>query len=83
MFDPCVNRTLELIDGQVAEIHKKGARVKVSHSILGSGKEEDINVSCDQAVFLVGGFGKSNYMFKKVEEYCSQRGFTAMRPDNP
>jgi hypothetical protein len=24
MFDPCVNRTLELIDGQVASILKKG-----------------------------------------------------------
>jgi hypothetical protein len=82
MFDPCVNRTLELIDGQAAEIHKKGARVKVGHSILGSGRR-GILMSCDQAVFLVGGFGKSNYMFKKVEEYCSQRGFTAMRPNNP
>jgi hypothetical protein len=40
MFDPCVNRTLELIDGQVAEIQKKGACVKVSHSILGSGRKK-------------------------------------------
>jgi hypothetical protein len=47
------------------------------------GGEGGIKISCEQAVFLVGGFGKSNYMFKKVEEYCSERGFTAMRPDNP
>jgi len=40
MFDPCVNRTLELIDGQVAEIHKNGARVKVSHSILLVGRRK-------------------------------------------
>ena len=63
IFNPCVNRTLELIDGQVAEIHKTGARVK--------------------CVFLVGGFGKSNYLFKKIEEYAAERGFSAMRPANP
>jgi molecular chaperone DnaK (HSP70) len=63
IFNPCVNRTLELIDGQVAEIHKTGARVK--------------------CVFLVGGFGKSNYLFKKIEEYAVERGFSAMRPANP
>jgi DNA-directed RNA polymerase subunit E'/Rpb7 len=38
MFDPCVNRTVELIDGQVAEIHKKGARVKVSHLPISNGR---------------------------------------------
>jgi hypothetical protein len=30
IFDPCVNRTLELIDGQIAAVQVKGLRVKVS-----------------------------------------------------
>ena len=29
MFDPCVNRTLELIDEQAAAVYERGARVKV------------------------------------------------------
>ena len=29
MFDPCVNRTLELIDDQAAAVHETGSRVKV------------------------------------------------------
>lgn len=29
MFDPCVNRTLELIDEQAAAVYEKGVRVKV------------------------------------------------------
>ncbi|KAI9890224.1 MAG: hypothetical protein M1814_004386 [Vezdaea aestivalis] len=63
MFEFSVNRSLELIDGQVADIQAKGARVK--------------------AVFLVGGFGKSNYLFSKIKEYCTERGFEALRPENP
>jgi len=31
MFDPCVEKTLELIDGQIKQVQQKGSRVKVSH----------------------------------------------------
>jgi hypothetical protein len=34
-------------------------------------------------VFLVGGFGKSEYMFKKVQEYCVARGLETRRPPFP
>ncbi|RPA89023.1 actin-like ATPase domain-containing protein [Choiromyces venosus 120613-1] len=63
IFDPCINRTLELIDGQIAAVHAKGSQVKY--------------------VFLVGGFGKSEYMFKKVQEYCVARGLETRRPPFP
>ncbi|KAI9766295.1 MAG: hypothetical protein M1839_004926 [Geoglossum umbratile] len=59
IFDPCVNRILELIDDQTDEVHKIGSRVK--------------------HVLLVGGFGRSQYLYKKVQEYCTARGFKAWR----
>jgi len=34
-------------------------------------------------VFLVGGFGSSEYLYKRVEEYCRDRGFGVRRPLNP
>jgi molecular chaperone DnaK (HSP70) len=63
LFDPSVNRTLELIDEQAAAVHATGSTVKY--------------------VFLVGGFGRSDYLLKKVEEYCTARGFIARRPPFP
>ncbi|KAI9764517.1 MAG: hypothetical protein M1839_005887 [Geoglossum umbratile] len=63
MFDPYVNRTLELIDEQAAAVHETGARVKF--------------------VLLVGGFGRSEYLYAKVQEYCTARGFEVRRPGFP
>jgi hypothetical protein len=34
-------------------------------------------------VFLVGGFGRSQYLYKRVEEYCKDRGFGVRRPPFP
>ncbi|KAH0564764.1 hypothetical protein GP486_001847 [Trichoglossum hirsutum] len=63
LFDPWVNKTLQLIDDQAAAVYATGASVKY--------------------VFLVGGFGKSDYLYKKVQEYCTARGFEARRPPFP
>ncbi|KAK0726065.1 hypothetical protein B0H67DRAFT_480099 [Lasiosphaeris hirsuta] len=64
MFDPCVNRTLELIDGQVDSVMKAG---------LGK----------PSMVFVVGGFGRNPYLYRKVQEYCSQRGIGTRQPQFP
>ncbi|KAM7198281.1 hypothetical protein V8F33_005072 [Rhypophila sp. PSN 637] len=64
VFDPCVNRTLELIDGQVASVMNAG---------LGKPK----------MVFVVGGFGRNPYLYKKIQEYCSQRGIQTRQPPFP
>lgn len=34
-------------------------------------------------MFLVGGFGRSDYLYKRVEEYCKDRGFGVRRPPYP
>jgi len=34
-------------------------------------------------VFVVGGFGTSRYLYHKVSEYCTERGFEARQPDFP
>ncbi|KAK4161725.1 hypothetical protein QBC43DRAFT_357267 [Cladorrhinum sp. PSN259] len=64
VFLPCVNRTLELIDGQVASVMKNG---------LGKPK----------MVFVVGGFGRNPYLYRKIQEYCQQRGIGTRQPPRP
>ena len=64
IFDHCVNRTLELIDGQVA-------------SIIQSGKPKP------KMVLVVGGFGRNDYLYKKVQEYCQPRKIGTLRPKSP
>jgi len=34
-------------------------------------------------VFVVGGFGRNPYLYRKVQEYCSQRGIGTRQPQNP
>lgn len=34
-------------------------------------------------VILVGGFGRNSYLFKKVSEYCSERGILTRKPNFP
>jgi hypothetical protein len=34
IFDPCVNRTLRLLDGQIDAVMSKGAKIKVEISTL-------------------------------------------------
>ncbi|KAF2463990.1 actin-like ATPase domain-containing protein [Lindgomyces ingoldianus] len=64
IFDPCINRTLELIDGQIASVLRKGRNKP-------------------KMVIIVGGFGKNPYLFKKITEYCIQRGIVARKPTFP
>lgn len=33
-FDPCVDRIVELIQGQISQVERKGHRVKVSSSLV-------------------------------------------------
>ncbi|KAH0545470.1 hypothetical protein FGG08_000471 [Glutinoglossum americanum] len=63
IFDPSINRALELIDGQIAEVMNRNNVVK--------------------NVILVGGFGRSDYMYQRVQEYCQERGLGALRPMFP
>ncbi|KAK3332846.1 hypothetical protein B0T19DRAFT_448679 [Cercophora scortea] len=64
VFDPCVNRTLELVDGQVAAVMKAG---------LGKPK----------MVFVVGGFGRNRYLYRRIQEYCKERGIETRQPAWP
>jgi len=63
MFDPHVDRTLELIEEQVDAVTINGEAVKY--------------------VFLVGGFGSSEYMFQKVQEFTNARGIETRKPRFP
>jgi tRNA A37 threonylcarbamoyltransferase TsaD len=64
IFDPCINRTLELIDGQVSSVMK---------AKLGKPK----------MVLVVGGFGRNEYLYGKVVDYCRQRGIETRQPLAP
>ncbi|KAK3899799.1 hypothetical protein C8A05DRAFT_46227 [Staphylotrichum tortipilum] len=51
LFNPCVTRAVELIDGQL--------------------------------VLVVGGFGRNQYLYRKIDEYCQGRGIQTRRPGFP
>lgn len=60
MFDPCVEKTCNLIAGQIDQVQRAGSQVKY--------------------VFLVGGFGKSPYMFDRVRQFARTRGISTIQP---
>jgi hypothetical protein len=80
IFDPCVNRTLELIDGQVeAVMQRHGVKPKVGlRSITSRRKLTD-----QQMILVVGGFGMNQYLFNKITEYARARGIFTRQPQHP
>lgn len=80
-FDPCVNRTLELIDGQVAGVLKRhGVMPKVSF-IPDIATVRVLTIT--QMVLVVGGFGRNEYLFSKITQYCKERNMTTRKPQFP
>jgi len=85
IFDPCVNRTLRLLDGQIGAVTSKGAKIKVVVSPflhIHQGTHE-LTLASMQFVILVGGFGKSEYLLKKIKDHCRPKGIEVIRPSNP
>ncbi|KAK6356035.1 hypothetical protein TWF718_000409 [Orbilia javanica] len=64
IFDPCVNSTIKLIDGQVTAVMKAG-------------------LDKPKMVLVVGGFGRNQYLYRKIKEYCSTRGIETRQPKFP
>ncbi|KAI9891436.1 MAG: hypothetical protein M1814_002755 [Vezdaea aestivalis] len=63
MFKFTVDRTIELISGQMTEMQGRGRTVK--------------------SVFLVGGFGKSTYLFRQIQTFLKARDVEVLRPKHP
>jgi tRNA A37 threonylcarbamoyltransferase TsaD len=85
IFDPCVNRTLRLLDGQIDAVMSKGAKIKVEISTLlhiYKGIHE-LSLTFTQFVILVGGFGKSGYLLKMIKDLCEPMGIEVIRPSYP
>jgi tRNA A37 threonylcarbamoyltransferase TsaD len=84
IFNPCVNRTLRLLDGQIGAITSKNAKIKVTvspflHIHEGTYK---LTLTSKQFVILVGGFGTSEYLLKRIKEHCMPKGIEVIRPRN-
>lgn len=41
------------------------------------------NPLVQQLVLVVGGFGRNNYLYGKIDEYCQRRGIQTRRPGFP
>jgi hypothetical protein len=77
-FDPSVDRIVELIKGQISQVEKKRSRVKVNSSsvvIVGTGK------LIMQNIFLIGGFGESQYLQEELDFSLRLRRIQLRRPD--
>jgi hypothetical protein len=60
-FDPCIDQIVELVQGQILQVERKGSRVK--------------------NIFLIGGFGESQYLQEELEQSLRLRKIQLRRPD--
>lgn len=69
-FDPVIDKITTLIDQQLKEVKKARApEIKVSSS------DGSFNLTDRlQTLVLVGGFGDSQYLFKKIKVMCAKYG---------
>ena len=80
MFDPCVNRIIDLIAGQIGLVQDTGSKVRVCHHPLAQ-LDHYLTLSSNykQYVFLTGGFGESAYLFDKVHQFTRLRRIQTKR----
>jgi len=77
MFEESVAGTKALLLQQLALVQLKGLRAQVRHVILLFGN--DVADLCLQSVFLSGGFSKSPYLGKLIENLCDLHGIALQR----
>jgi hypothetical protein len=65
IFDPIVNRIVMLVKSQVRAVQRKGENVKVRAYIYPRYPAHGL---ITQAILLVGGFGSSEYLRKRLQE---------------
>ncbi len=78
-FDPCVDKVVELIQGQKQQVERKRKRLKVNNSFCENVMTRQLII---QSVFLTGGFGESPYLQEELR--CSLEGLrniAVRRPD--
>jgi len=76
-FDPCVDSVIELIHGQLQQIEKKGRRLKVSKIPFILFSYELIKKN----IFLIGGFGESEFLQEELKQSLARRKVQMRRPD--
>jgi hypothetical protein len=81
VFESCVKRTLELVDGQVQALKNSGgSNPKASRLPL---NPTTWWADAAQTVFVVGGFGRNQYLFSRIKDYCEAKGIQARQPGFP
>jgi hypothetical protein len=65
IFDPIVNHIVMLVKSQVHAVQRKGMNVKVC---VYNHPRYLVHGLTAQAIILVGGFGSSEYLRKRLEE---------------
>lgn len=73
IFDPVVSDVEKLVRGQVESVAKNGKTAKVSIHPIGLGDcvlvcYSVLIYSFAQAILLVGGFGSSEYLFRRLKK---------------
>jgi hypothetical protein len=85
IFNPCVNRILRLLDGQIGAITSKDTKIKVTVSSflhIYEGTYE-LTLASKQFVILVGGFGTSENLLKRIKDHCRPKGIEVIKPRYP
>lgn len=78
LFDPVVKQILGLLQKQISATEQAGRYVNVSPHGHNISSLRDIYRNV-QTIVLVGGFGTSPYLYKKVKEWCPE-GISVFNP---
>ena len=79
-FDSCVNGVIELCQGQLQQIERQGRRLKVRR-FCSSTVCTGFLTLLFQNVFLIGGFGESQFLQAELQDALSYRKVQLRRPD--
>ena len=77
-FDQSVDGVLELYNGQLQQIEKRGTRLRVSQWIPSRSTR---SLTQTKNVLLIGGFGESPYLHEAFQKFLRYRNVELRRPD--
>jgi len=77
LFDPVVGKIIELIEHQVMTVSQGPHRVNVCEGFPFAPHSTN---EPQKSILLVGGFGESGYLYKRVSAWAGRYGVQVIQP---
>lgn len=80
LFDPVISKIVTLVEQQIKGVEALNRKVKVRSEQQPS--QLTIELIREQGVVLVGGFGASEYLRKRLKDVCDLKDIDLYNPEN-